>query len=98
MSGHWETELNSPADTCQTLIMIHGGAMKVVRYFESLSHSKDTMFVEIDSQHRFTRRGADWEKFRRDLIELIKQTLSEELAEQFTKSTHEWVLDNSDSI
>ena len=74
--------------------MIRGGAMKVVRYFESLSQPKDTMFVEIDGEHRFTRRGADWGKFRQDLIELLGQTISEELAERFTEKTEDWESDN----
>lgn len=68
--------------------------MKVVRYFESLSEPKDTMYVEIDSQHRFTRRGEDWAKFREDLIELMKQTISDELADRFSESTQDWVSDN----
>ena len=68
--------------------------MKVVRYFESLSQPKDTMYVEIDGQHRFTRRGGDWTKFREDLIELLKQTISEELADRFSENTQDWVSDN----
>ena len=68
--------------------------MKVVRYFESLSQPKDTMFVEIDSQHRFTRRGTDWAKFRQDLTELLGQTISEELAERFAAKTEDWESDN----
>ena len=68
--------------------------MKVVRYFESLSQPKDAMFVEIDSEYRFTRRGTNWGKFRQDLIELLGQTISEELAEQFTEQTEDWESDN----
>ena len=54
--------------------------MNVRRYFESLSEPNDTMFVEIDDRHRFTRRGDDWIKFREDLIQLLEQTISEELS------------------
>ena len=72
--------------------------MKVIRYFESLSQPKDTMYVEIDDQHRFTRRGGDWAKFREDLIELIKQTISDDLADQFSENTRDWVSDNPAEI
>ncbi|MCY4569604.1 MAG: hypothetical protein OXD49_15000 [Candidatus Poribacteria bacterium] len=64
--------------------------MNVRRYFESLSEPKDTMFVEIADQHRFTRRGDDWVKFREDLIELLEQTISEELSKDFAEATADW--------
>jgi hypothetical protein len=64
--------------------------MKVIRYTESLSKPKDTMFVEIDEQHRFTRRGQNWAKFRQDLVEVLKETISDELAEEFEKETADW--------
>ncbi len=64
--------------------------MKVVRYFESLSQPKDTMFVEIDEEYRFTRRGKNWAKFRVDLIQVIEETISEALAEEFAKETKDW--------
>ena len=65
--------------------------MNVSRYFESLSEPNDTMFVEIDDRHRFTRRGDDWVKFRTDLIELLKQTISDELSKEFEAATEDWV-------
>ena len=65
--------------------------MNVTRYFESMSEPNDTMFVEIAGMHRFTRRGQDWVKFRADLIQLLEQTISEELSEEFAKATEEWV-------
>ena len=52
--------------------------MNVRRYLESMSEPNDTMFVEIEDRHRFTRRGDDWIKFREDLIELLEQTISED--------------------
>ena len=61
--------------------------MNVRRYFESLSEPNDTMYIEIGGQHRFTRRGDDWVKFRTDLIELLEQTISEELSKAFAKAT-----------
>ena len=64
--------------------------MNVRRYFESLSEPNDTMFVEIDDRHRFTRRGDDWLKFREDLIELLDQTISDELSEAFAEATEDW--------
>ena len=64
--------------------------MNVRRYFESLSEPNDTMFVEIDDRHRFTRRGDDWDKFRADLIELLEQTISEELSKAFAEATEDW--------
>jgi len=65
--------------------------MNVTRYFESMSEPNDTMFVEIAGMHRFTRRGQDWVKFREDLIQLLEQTISEELSEEFAKATEAWV-------
>ena len=65
--------------------------MNVRRYFESLSEPNDTMYVEIEDRHRFTRRGDDWVKFREDLIELLEQTISEELSKEFAEATEEWV-------
>ena len=64
--------------------------MNVSRYFESLSEPNDTMFVEIEDRHRFTRRGDDWVKFRSDLIELLEQTISEELSTEFAEATADW--------
>ena len=64
--------------------------MNVRRYFESLSEPNDTMFVEIDDRHRFTRRGDDWDKFRADLVELLEQTISEELSKEFEAATADW--------
>lgn len=65
--------------------------MNVRRYFESLSEPNDTMFVEIEDRHRFTRRGDDWVKFRADLIELLKQTISEALSKEFEAATEDWI-------
>ena len=65
--------------------------MNVRRYFESMSEPNDTMFVEIDDRHRFTRRGDDWLKFREDLIQLLEQTISEELSQEFETATEDWV-------
>lgn len=64
--------------------------MEVKRYLESMSEPQDTMYVEIANLHRFTRRGDDWTKFREDLIELIEQTISEELSKDFAKATENW--------
>ena len=64
--------------------------MNVSRYFESMSEPNDTMFVEIDDRHRFTRRGDDWIKFREDLIQLLEQTISEELSKEFEAATADW--------
>ena len=64
--------------------------MNVRRYFESLSAPNDTMFVEIEDRHRFTRRGDDWVKFRADLIELLEQTISEDLSKAFAEATEDW--------
>ena len=68
--------------------------MNVRRYFESLSEPNDTMYVEIGNQHRFTRRGDDWVKFREDLIELLEQTISEDLSKEFAEATEAWVSEN----
>lgn len=65
--------------------------MNVRRYFESMSEPNDTMFVEIDDRHRFTRRGDDWMKFREDLIQLLEQTISEELSQEFETATEDWI-------
>ncbi len=65
--------------------------MQVNRYLESMSTPNDTMYIEIAGMHRFTRRGDDWVKFREDLIELLEQTISEELSKEFTEATEEWV-------
>ncbi len=64
--------------------------MQVKRYLESMSEPQDTMFVEIADMHRFTRRGDDWAKFRADLIELLEQTISEDLSKEFAKATENW--------
>jgi len=48
------------------------------------------MFVEIDEEYRFTRRGKNWAKFRADLIQVIEETISEALAEEFAKETEDW--------
>ncbi len=69
--------------------------MNVRRYFESLSDPNDTMFVEIGGQHRFTRRGDDWVKFREDLIELLEQTISEDLSKEFAEATEDWVSESN---
>ena len=68
--------------------------MNVRRYFESLSKPNDTMFVEI-GEHRFTRRGDDWVKFREDLIELLDQTISEKLSKEFAEATEDWVSESN---
>ena len=65
--------------------------MNVRRYFESLSEPNDTMYVEIGDIHRFTRRGDDWVKFREDLIQLLEQTISEELSKAFEAATEDWI-------
>ena len=67
--------------------------MNVRRYFESLSEPNDTMYIEIGDRHRFTRRGDDWVKFREDLIEVLEQTISEELSKGFAEATEDWVDD-----
>ena len=65
--------------------------MNVRRYFESMSNPNDTMFVEIGDRYRFTRRGDDWLKFREDLIQLLEQTVSDELSKAFEEMTAGWV-------
>ena len=65
--------------------------MNVKRYFESLSEPNDTMYIEIEDRHRFTRRGDDWIKFREDIIELLEQTVSDELSKEFSEATEDWV-------
>lgn len=65
--------------------------MQVKRYFESMSEPKDTMYVEFADMYRFTRRGEDWLKFREDLIEVLEQTISEELSAEFAQATEEWI-------
>ena len=67
--------------------------MAIKRHLESMSEPNDTMYVEIDGMHRFTRRGDDWVKFREDLIELIEQTISEELSKNFAEATEDWITD-----
>ena len=64
--------------------------MNVRRYFESMSEPNDTMFIEIGDQHRFTRRGDDWLKFREDIIQLLEQTVSDELSKEFEQATEDW--------
>ncbi len=64
--------------------------MQVKRYLESMSEPQDTMYVEIAGMHRFTRRGDDWAKFREDLIELLEQTISEDLSREFERATENW--------
>ena len=70
--------------------------MQVDRYLESMSEPQDTMFVEIAGMHRFTRRGDDWIKFREDLIQLLEQTISEELSKEFAEATGDWVSEELD--
>lgn len=70
--------------------------MQVRRYLESMSEPQDTMYVEIEGLHRFTRRGQDWLKFRKDLIDLIEQTISEELSKEFSDATENWVSEEND--
>ena len=41
------------------------------------------------------RRGDDWVKFRADLIELLEQTISEELSKEFSEATEEWVSESN---
>ena len=71
--------------------------MNVRRYLESMSEPNDTMFVEIEDRHRFTRRGDDWLKFREDLIELLEQTISEDLSKEFAEATADWVSDGNNT-
>ena len=65
--------------------------MNVRRYFESMSTPNDTMFIEIGDRYRFTRRGDDWTKFREDIIQLLEQTVSDELSKEFEEATGDWV-------
>ncbi len=65
--------------------------MKIIRRFESLADPNDTMFVEVDDRYRYTRRGKNWAKFREDLIKVLDQTISAEMAEEFEKKTEDWV-------
>lgn len=64
--------------------------MNIRRYFESMSDPNDTMFIEIGDRYRFTRRGDDWIKFREDIIQLLEQTVSEELSKDFEQATADW--------
>ncbi len=64
--------------------------MEVKRYLESMSEPNDTMFIEFSDMYRFTRRGQDWEKFRQDIIEVLEQTVSEELSKEFAEATEDW--------
>ena len=68
--------------------------MQVDRYFESMSEPNDTMFIEFSDMYRFTRRGEDWEKFRQDIIEVLEQTISEELSKEFAEATSDWDSEN----
>ena len=67
--------------------------MNIRRYFESMSEPNDTMYIEIGNIHRFTRRGDDWVKFRADIIQLLEQTISDELSKEFEQATAGWVSD-----
>ncbi len=69
--------------------------MNIRRYFESMSEPNDTMFIEIGDRYRFTRRGDDWTKFREDIIQLLEQTVSDELSEEFKAATEDWVSEES---
>ena len=80
-------------DICSILIEEMRLDMEIKRHFESMSEPNDTMYVEIDGMHRFTRRGDDWLKFREDLIELIEQTISEDLAKNFAEASEDWIPD-----
>ena len=55
-----------------------------------MSDPNDTMFIEIGDRYRFTRRGDDWIKFREDIIQLLEQTVSEELSKDFEQATEDW--------
>ena len=68
--------------------------MNVRRYFESMSEPNDTMFIEIGDRHRFTRRGDDWLKFREDVIQLLEQTVSDEVSKEFETATADWVAES----
>ncbi len=65
--------------------------MNIRRYFESMSEPNDTMFIEIGDRYRFTRRGDDWTKFREDIIQLLVDTVSDELSQEFEQATADWV-------
>ncbi len=64
--------------------------MNVRRYFESMSEPNDTMFIEIGDRYRFTRRGDDWVKFRDDVVQLLEDTVSTELSQEFQEATEAW--------
>ncbi len=64
--------------------------MNIKRFFESMSEPNDTMFIEIGDRFRFTRRGDDWTKFREDIIELLEQTVSDEMSKEFEQATADW--------
>ena len=68
--------------------------MNVRRYFESMSDPNDTMFIEIGDRHRFTRRGDDWLKFREDVIQLLEQTVSDEVSKEFETATADWIAES----
>lgn len=70
--------------------------MQVRRYLESMSEPQDTMYIELDGLHRFTRRGQDWLKFRDDIIDLLEQTISEELSKEFAVATEDWLPEDND--
>ncbi len=65
--------------------------MNIKRFFESMSEPNDTMFIEIGDRFRFTRRGDDWTKFREDIIELLEQTVSDEMSKEFETATADWI-------
>ena len=56
-----------------------------------MSEPNDTMFIEIGDRYRFTRRGDDWTKFREDIIQLLVDTVSDELSQEFEQATADWV-------
>ena len=68
--------------------------MNIRRYFESMSEPNDTMFVEIGDRYRFTRRGDDWTKFREDIIQLLEDTVSDELSQEFEQATADWIAES----
>ena len=68
--------------------------MNIRRYFESMSDPNDTMFIEIGDRYRFTRRGDDWLKFREDIIQLLEDTVSDELSKEFAEATEVWVAES----
>ena len=65
--------------------------MEIKKHLESMAEPNDTMYIEINGMHRFTRRGDDWVKFREDIIELLEQTISEDLSTDFAKATEDWI-------